>query len=85
MRKPRDFDAALKNLTEKTKALKESKRRQLGQLIVATGADALDIKTLAGGLLTMVQTTDAVQKQLWHKHGEEFFRKAKTAESGTAS
>jgi len=62
MRKPRDFDAALKNLTDKTKSLQQTKRRQLGELIVATGADAFDIDTLAGGLLAMVQSTDATQK-----------------------
>ena len=42
MRKPRDFDSALRALTDKTKTLKENKRRQLGELIVATGADAFD-------------------------------------------
>ena len=81
MRKPRDFDAALKNLTEKTKALKESKRRQLGDLIVATGADALDIETLAGALIATIQSVDAAQKQAWKKAGTEFFRKAKAARS----
>ena len=81
MRKPRDFDQALKTLTDKTKALKETKRRQLGDLIVATGADALDVETLAGGLLVMVKTTDATQKDAWRKQGETFFRKAPAAES----
>jgi len=85
MRKPRDFDAALKTLTEKTKALKESKRRQLGDVIVATGADALDIETLAGALIATVQSTDAAQKQAWKKAGVEFFRKAKTAQSADSS
>jgi len=85
MRKPRDFDAALKTLTEKTKALKESKRRQLGDLIVATGADALDIETLAGTLIAAVQSADATQKQAWKKAGTEFFRKAKAAQSADAS
>jgi hypothetical protein len=33
----------------------------------------------------MVQTTDAVQKHLWKKQGEEFFRKTKATESGDAS
>jgi len=84
MRKPRDFDNALKNLTDKAKALQQTKGRQLGELIVATGADALDIETLAGGLLAMVQTKDAAQKHLWKKQGEEFFRKVKTIESGDA-
>ena len=75
MRKPRDFDSALRALTDKTKALKENKRRQLGELIVATGADALDMETLAGGLLTMVNTDDAVQKESWRKRGAAFFRR----------
>src|SRR5579864_1482899 len=74
MRKPRDFDSALRALTDKTKVLKENKRRQLGELIVATGADALDMETLAGGLLTMVNTDDAVQKESWRKRGAAFFR-----------
>src|SRR5271170_6917920 len=74
MRKPRDFDSALQALTDKTKTLKENKRRQLGELIVATGADALDMETLAGGLLAMVETSDAGQKEAWRKHGTAFFR-----------
>jgi hypothetical protein len=74
MRKPRDFDSALRTLTDKTKALKENKRRQLGDMIVATGADALDMEVLAGGLLTMVESKDAAQKESWRKHGVAFFR-----------
>lgn len=75
MRKPRDFVYALRVLTDKTKALKENKRRQLGELIVATGADALDIEVLAGALLTMVGTNDAVQTESWRRRGAVFFRK----------
>jgi hypothetical protein len=74
MRKPRDFDAALKALTDKTKTLKENKRRQLGELIEATGADALDMETLAGGLLAIVESTDKAQKEIWRKRGAVFFR-----------
>lgn len=85
MRKPRDFDAALKALTEKTKALKENKRRQLGDLIVATGADALDIETLAGALIATVHSNDAAQMQGWKKAGIEFFRKAKAAQGAITS
>jgi hypothetical protein len=80
MRKPRDFDSALRTLTDKTKALKENKRRQLGELIVATGADALDMEMLAGGLLAMVESKDAAQKESWRKHGVAFFR-GKTRQS----
>ena len=75
MRKPPDFDPALRALTDKTKALKETKRRQLGELIVATGADALDIEVLAVGLLTMVGADDAVQTESWRRRGAAFFRK----------
>ena len=74
MRKPRDFDSALRALTDKTKALKENKRRQLGELIMATGADGLDMETLAGGLLAMVESADTVQKENWRQHGTAFFR-----------
>ena len=84
MRKPRDFDAALKALTDKTRALKENKRRQLGDLIVATGADALDVETLAGGLLAIVAATDAAQREAWRKRGAGFFRKASAAKSRAA-
>ena len=75
MRKPRDFDSALRALTDKTKALRENKRRQLGELIVATGADALDIEVLTGGLLTMVGANDAVQTESWRRRGAAFFRR----------
>ena len=82
MRKPRDFDVALRALTDKTKALKENKRRQLGELIMATGADGLDMETLAGGLLAMVETTDTAQKENWHKQGAAFFRRKASSPEG---
>lgn len=63
MRKPRDFDAALRALNEKTKALKENKRRQLGDIVIETNADTLDVETLTGALLAIVQTKDAAQKE----------------------
>jgi hypothetical protein len=44
MRKPRDFDAELQALTDKAKALKSKKQGQLGELVIATGADALSIE-----------------------------------------
>jgi len=74
MRKPRDFDAALRALTDKTNALKQNKRQQLGELIVATGAGTFDMETLAGALLAIVETSDNVQKEGWRKRGEAFFR-----------
>ena len=82
MRKPRDFDSALRALTDKTKALKENKRRQLGELIMATGADGLDMEMLAGALLAMVESTDTAQKENWRKHGAAFFRRKTSPPAG---
>lgn len=82
MRKPRDFDAALKALTERTKAVKENKRRQLGELVVATGADTIDIEILAGALLAITRAS-AAQRSAWREQGERFFRSGPAAETQT--
>ena len=75
MRKPRDFNAELLALNDKTKSLKERKVRQLGELVAATGADALDAETLAGALLAMMGSVDAAQKESWRKRGQAFFQR----------
>ena len=77
MRKPRDFDAELKTLEDKARTLKERKVKQLGELVIATGADALDVETLAGGLLGLVEAGDAARKEGWRKRGVGFFRSGK--------
>jgi hypothetical protein len=73
MRKPRDFDAELQALTDKAKALRTKKQSQLGELVIATGADSLSIEQLAGALLDAVQA-DAARKETWRKSGAAFFR-----------
>ena len=73
MRKPRDYDAELQTLNDRTKSLKERKVRQLGELVTATGTDALDIETLAGGLLAMVEASDPARKESWRERGQAFF------------
>jgi hypothetical protein len=73
MRKPRDFDSELKALAEKAKALRERRVRQLGELVTATGADALDADVLAGALLHAATVKDAVTKEGWRKAGAAFF------------
>ena len=77
MRKPRDFDAELTALNDKARMLKDRKIKQLGELVIATGADALDIETLAGGLLGLVESKDAARKAEWRKRGAGFFRGGK--------
>ena len=73
MRKPRDYDAELQALTDKAKALKIRKQGQLGELVIATGADALSIEQLAGALLDAVGA-DVSMKEAWRKSGAAFFR-----------
>lgn len=73
MRKPRDFDSELKALADKAKQLKERRVRQLGELVVGTGADALDADMLAGALLDAVAMKDAARKEVWRKGGAAFF------------
>jgi hypothetical protein len=73
MRKQRDFDAELQALTDKAKTLKTKKQGQLGELVVATGADALSIEQLAGALLDALGA-DAARKEAWRKSGASFFR-----------
>ncbi|AMG73891.1 MULTISPECIES: conjugal transfer protein TraD [Sphingopyxis] len=74
MRKPRDFESELKALADKAKTLKERRVRQLGELVAATGADALDADMLAGALLGVVATKDAGAKEAWRKAGAAFFQ-----------
>ena len=75
MRKVRDFDAELKALNDKAKAIKARKVEQLGQLVAATGADTLDVETLAGVLLGAVASKDAGAKETWRAAGNAFFRR----------
>ena len=74
MRKPRDYDSELKALADKAKAIKERRVRQLGELVAATGADALDADMLAGALLDAAASKDAATKEGWRKAGAAFFR-----------
>jgi len=79
MRKPRDFDSELQALTEKAKQLKSRKVLQLGELVIATGADALDPETLTGALLGVVKTKDAKEREAWRTSGAAFFQRQSRA------
>ena len=74
MRKPRDIDSELQALEAKAKALKERRVRQLGELVIATGADALDADILAGALLGAAATNEASVQEGWRKAGAGFFQ-----------
>src|SRR4051812_16903661 len=77
MRKPRDIDAELKALHDKQKQLRARRVIQFGELVTATGADALDPETLAGVLLEAVERTkaDPSAKEAWRRKGDGFFRR----------
>jgi len=75
MRKPRDFDAELKALGDKARQLKERKVHQLGELVIATGADVFPVEQLAGLLLAAVESKDAAIREGWRKRGAAFFQR----------
>jgi hypothetical protein len=82
MRKVRDYDAELKALDDKARRLKERKLHQLGELVIATGADAMPIEHLAGALLAAVDANDAASKEAWSVRGAAFFHRAPRGNTG---
>src|SRR5690242_13790769 len=74
MRKPRDFDEELKALQDKARGLKSRKVQQLGELVIATGADALSADELAGALIVLAETKEAAKREAWAKRGATFFQ-----------
>ena len=85
MRKVRDYDAELKALGDKARALKAKRVEQLGQLVTATGADALDAETLAGVLLDAIGSKDTDAKEAWRAKGAAFFQRRGRKGGGTAA
>jgi type II secretory pathway component PulK len=75
MRKPRDYDAELKALDAKARELKDRKLRQLGELVIAAGADALPVEELAGALLDAADSNDLATREEWRERGAAFFRR----------
>ena len=73
MRKPRDYDSELKALETKARQLKTRRQNQLGELVIASGADALSLEELAGALLAAADTTDRTTKEAWRKRGGALF------------
>jgi hypothetical protein len=73
MRKPRDFDSELKALDDKARQLKERNLRQLGELVIATGADVLPVEHLTGALLLAIDAKDATAEE-YRRRGAAFFQ-----------
>jgi len=83
MRKPRDFDAELKALNDKARQLRERKVHQLGELVIATGADELSIEQLTGLLLAGKESKDPGAKESWRKRGAAFFQRGTDDNAGS--
>ncbi len=75
-RKPRDFDAELQALMERTKKVKTQKTVQLGELVQLIGADTLPIEALAGALLAALEQSKKQPEAIarWTERGENFFQ-----------
>ena len=85
MRKVRDYDAELKSLKDKERALKARKVEQLGALVVATGADVLDLEVIAGMLRHGVtQAKENSVKESWRADGATFLERRGRKGHGTA-
>jgi hypothetical protein len=77
MRKPRDFDADLKALEARANQLKTRKQQQLGELVIATGADALPIEELAEPCLPPLLPVRPAQPPTIARHGRAGARRAR--------
>ena len=74
MRKPRNFDAELKALGDRARDLKSRKVQQLGELVIAVGADTLSANELAGALIVLAETKEAAKREAWARRGSAFFQ-----------
>ena len=84
MRKPKDFDSELRALDDRARQLKARKLQQLGELVLATGADALPIDVLTGALLAAAEAKDAATREGWRTRGAAFFQRATRSKIGPA-
>jgi DNA-binding protein H-NS len=83
----KDYVAELKVLQQKQRELRAKHAQQLGDLVVATGADTLDPATLAGALLAAVKS-DKASRASWQAEGGRFLEgrtrtRRKAASGGT--
>lgn len=85
MRKPKDFDSELKLLDERARQLKTRKLHQLGELVVASGADALPIDVLAGALLSAAEAKDEIAREGWRIRGAAFFQQTRRKQAGAVA
>ena len=84
MRKVRDYDSELKALSDKARTLKTRRTQQLGVLVAACGADAMDAETLAGALILAVEDCDDARRETCRVRGAAFFQERCATDRGRA-
>ena len=90
-RKPRDYDAELQTLMDRTKKVKSAKTVQLGEIAQLVGADALPLEAFAGALMAALEQSKKQPEAIarWTERGATLFqgkgKRGKTPTSGDAA
>lgn len=81
---PEERSSELQALIKKAKQLESQKVLQLGELVIAIRAEALDPETLMGALFGVVKSKDARERKVCRANGAAFFqRQSRKADRGT--
>ena len=75
-RKPRDYDAELQALMDRTKKVKSAKTIQLGEIAQLVGADALPLEAFAGALMAALEQSRKQPEAIarWTERGTTLFQ-----------
>ncbi len=90
-RKPRDYDAELQALMDRTRKVKSAKTIQLGEIAQLVGADALPLEAFAGALMAALEQSKKQPEAIarWTERGATLFqaggKRGKTPKTGDAA
>ena len=90
-RKPKDYEAELQALMERTKKVKSQKTVQLGEIAQLVGADALPLEAFAGALMAALEQSKKQPEAIarWTERGATLFqtggKRGKTQKPGDAA
>ena len=75
-RKPKDYEAELQALMERTKKVKSAKTVQLGEIAQLVGADALPLEAFAGALMAALEQSKKQPEAIarWTERGATLFQ-----------
>ena len=90
-RKPKDYEAELQALMERTKKVKSQKTVQLGEIAQLVGADTLPLEAFAGALMAALEQSKKQPEAIarWTERGATLFqagsKRGKTQKPGDAA